>query len=66
VRPVTDGSGWYTDTENFMPLCSGKMKGQAQTLSGNVYMYPQWGPQCMRTSSAICHGCHHHCQLRIA
>jgi hypothetical protein len=30
-----------------MPLCSGKMKGQAQMLSGNVYMYPQWGPQCM-------------------
>jgi len=30
-----------------MPLCSGKMKGEAQNLSGNVYMYPQWGPQCM-------------------
>ena len=45
-----DGSGWYTDTDNFMPLCSGKMKGQAQTLSGNIYMYPQWGPQCMRES----------------
>ena len=30
-----------------MPLCSGKMKGQSQSLTGNVYMYPQWGPQCM-------------------
>ena len=37
-----DGSGWYHDSDNFMPLCSGKMKGEAQTLSGNVYMYPQW------------------------
>jgi hypothetical protein len=42
-----DGSGWYNDHHNFMPLCSGKMKGQAQTLSNNVYLYPNWGPQCM-------------------
>jgi len=42
-----DGSGWYNDRNNFMPLCSGKMKGQTQRLSGNIYLYPSWGSNCV-------------------
>ena len=42
-----DGSGWYHDSYNYMPYCSGKMKGQSQTLSGNVYLFPLWGTQCV-------------------
>jgi hypothetical protein len=30
-----------------MPLCSGKMKGETQSLSGNIYLYPTWEGQCM-------------------
>ena len=38
---------WYTDHNNYMPLCSGKMKGETQSLSGNVYLFPQWQGQCV-------------------
>eukprot|EP00729_Bicosta_minor_P006678 gene6678-34474_t len=42
-----DGSGYYDDRDNYMPYCGGKMKGQTQTLAGNVYLFPQWGPECV-------------------
>eukprot|EP00040_Diaphanoeca_grandis_P034838 m.217491 g.217491 ORF g.217491 m.217491 type:complete len:909 (+) comp33236_c0_seq15:2146-4872(+) len=42
-----DGSGWYADRNNYMVYCSGKMKGQTQTLTGNIYIYPSWQNQCV-------------------
>ena len=48
-----DGSGFYDDRNNFMPYCSGKMKGQKQRLEGNVYLYPEWGTQCVHVMGGM-------------
>ena len=37
-----DGSGYYYDHDNFLPYCTGKMKGEAQTVRRNVYLFPRW------------------------
>lgn len=46
----------YDDRNNFMPLCSGKMKGQTQSLSGNVYLFPQWEGQCLHVIGGMSPG----------
>ena len=51
-----DGSGFYADSENFMPYCSGKMKGQTQSLTGNVYLFPNWGPECVHMMGGMAAG----------
>ena len=45
--------GWYNDRNNFMPLCSGKMKGETQTLSGNIYLFPQWQTNCVHVMGGM-------------
>ena len=35
-----DGSGYYYDHDNFLPYCTGKMKGEAQTVRWNVFYLP--------------------------
>lgn len=51
-----DGSGYYDDEYNFMPYCSGKMKGETQILRQNVYLFPNWGTQCVYMMGGQLHG----------
>ena len=41
-HPPDDGSGWYHDHDNFLPYCTGKMKGETQTLRRSVFLFPRW------------------------